>query len=105
MNSSKLNGQYEVLSPWADADPIPSRGISPRLTDLTDRTIGLFANSKVAASPVQTVVEAKLKERFPTLRFSRFLRMPNAEVTETEDKARFEEWVKGIDAAVFAVGD
>ena len=34
-----MNSQYEVLSPWAEADPIPLRGISPRLTDLKDKKI------------------------------------------------------------------
>jgi len=30
----KTNYTYEVLSPWAEADPVPWRGINPRLTDL-----------------------------------------------------------------------
>ncbi len=105
MQSNRFDGQYEVLNPWADADPIPPRGISPRLTDLTDKTIGLFATGKVAASKIQTLVEAKLKERFPTLKFSHFLRLLNVAIADTEDKAKFEEWVKCVDAVIFAVGD
>jgi len=101
-----MNGQYEVLSPWAEADPIPLRGISPRLTDLSGKTVGLFASErKVASRPVLTVVEQKLRERFPTLKFSWFLCNHSIKVTETEDKARFEEWIKGVDTAVAAVGD
>jgi len=101
-----MNGQYEVLNPWAEADPIPSRGISPRVTDLTGRTIGLFSDTfKVASKPVLTVVEEKLKERFPTSKFSWFETNYNLEITETEEKASFEEWVKGVDAVVTAVGD
>jgi len=38
------NYQYEVLNPWADLDPVPLRGISPRVTDLAGKTIGLFRN-------------------------------------------------------------
>ena len=101
-----MNGQYEVLNPWAEADPIPLRGISPRVTDLTGRTIGLFSDTfKVASKPILTVVEEKLKERFPTLKFSRFGLGLSMQITETEDKTRFEEWVKRVDAAIAAVGD
>ncbi len=101
-----MNGQYEVLSPWAEADPIPLRGISPRVADLTGKTIGLFSlDCKVASCPTLTVVEQKLKERFPTLGFSWFGLALNMEVAETEEKAKFEDWAKGVDAAIAAVGD
>ena len=100
-----MNGQYEVLNPWAEVDPIPLRGLSPRLTDMPDKKIGLFFNNKEAARPIQDVVEKRLKERFPTIEFSRFLRVPNLSVTETEDQAKFEEWVKGLDAVILAVAD
>ena len=101
-----MNGQYEVFNPWAEVDPIAPRGLSPRLADLRGKTIGLFAGHyKMAAQPILTVVEKRLKERFPTLEFRWFLFGHNLEVTETEDRIRFKEWVKGIDAAVTAVGD
>ena len=98
--------QYEVLNPWAEVDSIPLRGISPRVADLADKTIGLYAcTRKAAAHPIQTVVEAKLKERFPSLKFSWFRHGVNIGITETEDKARFEEWVRGVDTVVTAIGD
>ena len=101
-----MNGQYEVLNPWAEVDPIPLRGISPRVADLTGRSIGLLCDTfKVASRPILTVVEEKLKERFPKLKFSWFEYGDNLEVTETKDKASFEEWVKGVDTVVAAVGD
>ena len=68
-----MNNQYEVLSPWAEIDPIPLRGISPRLIDLTGKKIGLFCNYKRAARPILTVVEQKLKEKFPTSETSWFV--------------------------------
>jgi len=105
MNKNKLNGQYEVLNPWAEVDPVPLRGISLRLVDLNGRTVGLFANDKIAARSMLPVVEQKLRERFPSLKFSWFLLDENRDVMETKDKARLEEWVKGIDAAVTLVGD
>ena len=43
----RMNGQYEVLSPWAEVDPITFRGLTaPRLNDLAGKKIGLFASSK-----------------------------------------------------------
>ena len=106
MSNNKSNGQYEVLSPWAEVDPIPLRGISPRVTDLAGKKIGLFRNFKRAAQPMLAVVERKLKERFPDSEISWFdSTAVNVLETETENKAKFEEWAKGVDVAVAAVGD
>jgi hypothetical protein len=105
MNTDNTNPEYEVMSPWAEADPIPLKDITKRLTALEGKTIGLFHNSKRAARPILSVVENKLKERYPSMNFSSFLLMPNAGVDETDDKERFEEWVKGVDAVILAYGD
>ena len=104
-----MSAQYEVLNPWAEADEkaVP-KGISPRLTDLEGKTIGLFSNSKAASLPILRVVEARLRERYPALKFSLFELVAGdlqAAETNPEDKAEFEEWVKGVDAVVGAVGD
>ena len=106
MSSSKSNNQYEVLSPWAEADPKPIRGIAPRLTDLEGKKIGLLCNIKRAAPPILTVAEKELKKRFPTAEVS-WYRMQSMSVSELEpqNKAKFEEWIKGVDAVVTAVGD
>jgi len=82
------------------------RGLTaPRLTDLNGKKIGLFSNIKRAAPPINTVVEQELKERFPACEFSHFVREHYEDVTLTEDKARFEKWINGVDAVVAAVGD
>ena len=96
---------YEVLSPWAEVDPIPLDGISPRLADLRGRRIGLFHNGKVAAAPILDAVEAELRTRVEDVSFARFGRRENLEVAETPARQRYEEWVKGVDAVVLAVGD
>jgi hypothetical protein len=106
MTTNRSNGQYEVLSPWAEVDPILLRGISPRVPDLAGKKIGLFKNFKEAGRKMLTVVERTLKERYPTSEFSWFDSIePNVLETETENKTRFEEWAKGVDAVVAAVGD
>jgi hypothetical protein len=105
-NATKFNGQYEVLNPWAEADSVPLRGISPRLAELNGKTIGLFvANAKIASRPIITVVEQKLREKLPSLKFKWFLHNYKFDVSETEDRESFEAWAKEIDGAVAAVGD
>ena len=106
MKQSKQAGQYEVHNPWAEIDPVPLRGISPRLTNLDGKTIGLFAaQAKPASRPIMKVVERRLQERYPSAKFSWFLFDHNLNVAETHDNERFEVWAKGVDAAVAAVGD
>jgi len=97
---------YEVLSPWAEVDPIPVRGISPRVDTLAGKKIGLFANFKLAARPIQAVVERRLKERFPDCEISLFdSTLPNVTETETENLEKFTAWAKENDAVIAAVGD
>ena len=105
-----MTNEYNVLNPWAEVDPVPLRSISPRVTDLGGKKIGLFANSKGLARPILTVVEEKLKEIFPTAKFSWYVprevnRYNVLQVESKSNKPVFEEWVKGVDTVVAAVGD
>jgi hypothetical protein len=100
-----MGGSYEVMSPWAEADPVPLEGINPRLADLHGRRVGLFHNGKVAARPINDAVEAELRARFDGITIARFGRTANLEVAETPERARYEEWVKEVDAVILAVGD
>ena len=100
-----MSGTYEVLSPWAEVDPVPQKGISPRLPELRGRRIGLFHNNKVAAKPILDAVEAELRNRFGDLEVARFGRTAHVDVADTPDRAAYEEWVKEVDAVVLAVGD
>lgn len=43
---------YEVLSPWADVDPIPLKGNSPWVTDLKSKTIGLYSYYKLCGAVI-----------------------------------------------------
>jgi hypothetical protein len=100
------NNQYEVLSPWAEVDPVPLKGISPRLTSLEGKKIGLFQNFKQASKQMTATIEKKLKERYPGLETSIFDSTDqNVSVIETDKKAEFVEWAKGIDAAILLVGN
>ena len=101
-----MNNQYEVLSPWAEADPVPPRGITQRVADLEGKTIGLFCYTvKPASTPIINTIENRLREKFPTSKFSRFEYGFNQDLKDTGDVARFEDWVRGVDAVVAAIGD
>jgi hypothetical protein len=98
------NGLYEVLRPWADADPIPLKGLTaPRVTDLAGKRIGMFINDKRAAPPIRVVLERKLKERFPTCETSWF--NSHGLMVQGKGGPTLEEWVKTVDAVILAVGD
>jgi hypothetical protein len=99
MSSSDGQSQYEVLGPWAEADPVPPKGLTaPRLDSLEGIKIGLYNNTKKAAQPILSVLEKKLKEKFPASQIS----WCNLHTTSTPE---FDEWLKNVDAVVAAVGD
>ena len=105
----KLNAadaQFEVLSPWADVDPIPLRGISPRIPTLAGKKIGLFVNPKRAAMPIAQSIEARLQAMYPDIQIVIFHSTEaNVNEIETRNKERFTAWAKGLDAAIAVVGD
>ena len=106
MESSNNGGVYEVLSPWAEADPVSLTGITPRLENMAGKKIGLFCNSKRAARLMLTSIENKLKERFPSVSTGWYdATIPNIPEIESVNKEKFIEWVKGVDAVILAVGD
>jgi hypothetical protein len=101
-----MSAQYKVLNPWAEVDPRPVRGISPRLDTLAGKKVGLFANFKRAAMPIAQTIEKKLKEKYPGIQTSIFnSTLPNVTETETVNKEKFTAWAKGLNAAIAVVGD
>ena len=97
---------YEVLSPWAEADPIPLLGLSPRLDKLEGKKIGLLCNNKRAAPLILDAAERLLKEKFPTITTSRFIsRSFSVSSLEKDRENEFDDWLNGVDAVVAAVGD
>ena len=100
------DAQFEVLSPWADIDPIPLRGISPRIPTLAGKKIGLFVNPKRAAMPIAESIDRRLKSMYPDIQTIIFHSVgANVNEIETKNKERFTAWAKGLDAAIAVVGD
>ena len=101
-----MDNQYAVLSPWAEVDPIPIKGISTRLDTLSGKTIGLYCNFKEAAKQILSVLERRLKERFPDSKYIWYHNeMMGVADLESERKDQMEAWVRSVDAVVLAVGD
>ena len=98
--------QYSVLNPWAEVDPIPLRGISPRLQTLAGKKIGLFANFKRASVPIAQSIERRLKAMYPDIQTSMFHSTdPNVTETETKRREEFIAWIKSVDGVIAEVGD
>ncbi len=104
--SEPVKNTFAVMSPWADIDPITPRGLQTRIASLDGKKIGLFINSKRAATPMLNLVEKRLKDKYPTAEFTYFSSIIiNEPAYETKEKDKFEDWLRGVDAVVAAVGD
>ena len=98
--------KYKVLSPWADVDPKPLQGISPRLDNLAGKKIGLFANYKRAAMPIARSLQAKFQSKYPDSEFSIYHSTQwNVNEIDTANGERFKKWVEDQDAVILLVGD
>ena len=106
MDGTQRGTDYEVLSPWADVDPVPLRGITARPKDLAGKKIGLFLNHKRAGHLSLSAFERELQERVPSASTS-WYKCTGHNIPEilTEGKAKFEAWVSSVDAVVLAVAD
>lgn len=106
MTPSSSSAAYEVLGPWAEADPVPLHGLAPRLDSLDGKKIGLLQNNKRAAPRILSVAERLFKQKFPQVRLSKFeARSFSVSSLEPARKGEFEDWLKGVDAVIAAVGD
>jgi hypothetical protein len=98
--------QYDVLSPWAESDLIPPRGLSPRLETLAGKKIGLFVNTKRAAKPMAEAIANRLKKKFPTSETDLFASpLSTVILKDSKDKDKFIAWVKSVNAVILLVGD
>jgi hypothetical protein len=106
MAENKAIPAYEVLSPWAEADPIPLKGLAPRLDNLDGKKLGLLCNNKRAAPLILDVTESLIKEKFPTAKIDKFFaRSFSVSSLEKDREGEFNDWLKGVDAVIAAVGD
>jgi hypothetical protein len=101
-----MDAIYACLSPWAEADPVLLHGLSPRLDKLDGKKIGLLCNNKRAAPLILEAAEKHLRQRFPTAELSWFRAKTFSVSSLEKDRAgEFDDWIKGVDAVIAAVGD
>ena len=107
MAVEKRTDLYEVLSPWADVDPVTYKGLrAERPANLEGKTIGLFHMWKRASKPILAVLERRLKAKYPSAQFSWYSESEiNTPEVESRNLARYEDWLKGLDAVIFTYGD
>ena len=69
---SEWRGKLEVLSPRGALEPLPNSPISPRVTDLAGKTIGLYDNGKQGLTAFFDVVQQLLLQKYPTATIKRY---------------------------------
>ena len=97
---------YTVLSPWAEVDQSELHGLSPRLTDLNGKTIGMFGDFMKIATFMLKIVEKHIKAQYPEAKFSYY-----EYKTETTDIAKdqaeltsFQPWLESVDCVLAFYG-
>jgi hypothetical protein len=104
--SAEKSFSYEVLSPWAEADPVLLHGLAPRLETIEGKTIGLLSNNKRAAPLILDVTERLIKSSYPSVKLTRFKgKSFSVSSLEKDREHEFNDWIKGVDAVIAAVGD
>jgi hypothetical protein len=105
--------EYQVLNPRAEAAPVKTIGLNPRLTDLNNKTIGLYTTFKEHWAIINDEIGRQLLKKYPTLKFKRFIYGKDlnsytqvAEVAkDPEYLPKFKEWIKDCDAVITANAD
>jgi hypothetical protein len=105
--------EYQVLNPRGDVDPIEIIGLRPRVSDLNNKTIGLYATFKEHWVLILEEIGRQLKNRYPDIKLTHFQYVKDlnsytqvAEVAkDPEVRPLFEKWLSGVDIVITANGD
>ncbi len=90
--------EWEVLNPVAEYET-PILALSPRLTDLNEKTIGLFWNGKPNGDLLLEAIARLLERRFKHIKTIRF----NLSISVGPEKRR--QMAEQCDAVIAAIGD
>jgi hypothetical protein len=63
---------FKMLNPRGEIEPPPTLTLTPRVTELAGKKIGLYWNGKGGTSVFFDTVEKLLKEKFPTVTVLRY---------------------------------
>jgi len=89
----------EVLNPRGEIEPPKATGISPRISELQGKTIGLYDIGKDGFKNFLDITEALLKEKYPAVAVKRY----NGAFDLGEQLAL--KIAKEVDAVIYGVGD
>ena len=89
----------EVLNPRGEIELDEVYGISPRVPDLTGKTIGLYGNGKSGIKEFLDIIEGHIMQKYPTVIVKRY----NG-AFDVGDKLA-EQISREVSAVVYGVGD
>jgi len=95
----KFNEALRVLNPRGERESTPARGISPRVTKIEGKRIGLYWNGKPDGDYFWYTIEELLKKKFPTTTVLRY----NGPGDLGEALAA--KMAKEVDTFLYGVGD
>ncbi|HEY41263.1 MAG TPA: hypothetical protein G4O18_05325 [Dehalococcoidia bacterium] len=70
--AGKSSTKLKVLNPRGEREAVSARGISPRVTELEGKRIGLYWNGKQDGDYFWDTIEGLLKKKFPTAKVLRY---------------------------------
>ena len=89
----------EVLNPRGVIDPPPNMPLSPRVSDLDGKTIGLYDNGKEGFTAFLDVIEELINKYYPTTTVKRYV---GAFDIGDQMAAQI---AKEVDTVIYGVGD
>ena len=97
--SGESNSILKVLNPRGEREAVSARGISPRVTELEGKRIGLYWNGKQDGDYFWDTIEGLLKSKIPTAQVLRY----NGPGDLGEAMAA--RMAKEVDTFLYGVGD
>ena len=89
----------ELVNPRGEIEPPPIYSPSPRVDNLSGKTIGLYSNSKPGMDNFYSAIEQIVKRKYPTVKTT--VLKGGFEIRDED----VQDWLAKIDTFIYAVGD
>lgn len=99
INSAVAEVTIDVLNPRGEIESDEVYGISPRVSDLAGKTVGLYSNGKGGVTRFLDLVEGNIKQRYPAINVKRY----NGAFDVGDQLAQ--QMATEVSAVVYGVGD